>query len=102
MDDWQYVERQVVTDPKGRQWSVALMDLLGQDGDPEMPSEWLKLQYTSGRYYTLIYSDSGALQWERGHTSLSEAASAYERLLATVIDGRLDPAQPVFRQSLED
>ena len=102
MDDWQYVERQVVTDPKGRQWSVALMDVLGQDGDPEMPSEWLELQYASGRYFTLIYSASGALHRERGHASLREAASAYERLLAAVMDGRLDPAQPVFRQDLED
>ena len=102
IDDWQYLERQVVTDPKGRQWSVALMDVLGQAGDPEMPSKLLELQYASGRYFTLIYSSSGALQWERGHASLSEAASAYQRLLATVINGRLDPAQPVFRQNLED
>jgi hypothetical protein len=102
MDDWRYVERQVVTDPKGRQWSVALMDVLGQDGDPEMPSEWLELQYASGRYFTLIYSISGALQWERGHSTLPEAATAYERLLAAVLDGRLDPAQPTFRQDLED
>ena len=102
MDDWRYVERQVVTDPKGRQWSVALMDVLGQDGDPEMPSEWLELQYASGRYFTLIYSTSGALQWERGHATLPEAATAYERLLAAVLDGRLDPAQPLFRQDLED
>jgi hypothetical protein len=102
MDDWRYVERRVVTDPKGRQWSVALMDVLGQDGDPEMPSEWLELQYASGRYFTLIYSASGALQWERGHATLPEAAGAYERLLAAVIDGRLDPSQPVFRQDLED
>ena len=76
MDDWRYVERQVVTDPKGRQWSVALMDVLGQDGDPEMPSEWLELQYASGRYFTLIYSTTGALQWERGHATLPEAATA--------------------------
>jgi hypothetical protein len=102
MDDWQYVERQVITDPKGRQWSVALMDVLGQEGDPGIPSKLLELQYASGRYFTLIYSASGALQWERGHASLSEAASAYERLLAAVLDGRLDPAQPVFRQDLED
>jgi|SRR6266850_4605121 hypothetical protein len=102
MDDWRYVERQVVTDPKGRQWSVALMDVLGQDGDPEMPSEWLELQYASGRYFTLIYSTSGALQWERGHATLPEAATAYERLLAAVLDGRLDPAQPLFREDLED
>ena len=102
MDDWQYLERQVVTDPKGRQWSVALMDVLGQEGDPEMPSSLLELQYASGRYFTLIYSGSGALVWERGHPSLSEAAIAYERLTTDVIDGRLDPAQPVFRQGLED
>jgi hypothetical protein len=36
MDEWQYVEREVVTDPKGRRWTVALMDVLGQEGDPEM------------------------------------------------------------------
>ena len=30
ISDWQFLERQVVTDPKGREWSVALMDLLGQ------------------------------------------------------------------------
>jgi hypothetical protein len=102
MDDWQYLERQVVADPKGRLWSVALMDVLGQAGDPEIPNKLLELQYASGRYFTLIYSSTGALQWERGHTSLPEAASAYQRLLATVIDGRLDPAQPVFRQNLED
>ena len=102
MDDWQYLERQVVADPKGRLWSVALMDVLGQAGDPEIPNKLLELQYASGRYFTLIYSSTGALQWERGHTSLPEAASAYQRLLATVKDGRLDPAQPVFRQNLED
>lgn len=102
MDDWKYLERQVVTDPKGRQWSVALMDVLGQDGDPEMPSEWAELQYASGRYFTLVYSASGALQWERGHQSMPEATRAYERLLMEVVDGRLDPSQPVFRPNLED
>jgi len=102
MDDWHYLERQVVTDPKGRQWSLAVMDLLGQEGDPEMPSEWLQLQYSSGRYFTIIYSTSGAIQWERGHASLAEATSVYERLLAAVVEGRLDPAQPVFRERLED
>jgi hypothetical protein len=102
MDEWQYLNREVVTDPKGRRWTVALMDVLGQKGDPEMPSKLLELQYSSGRYFTLIYSASGALQWERGHTSLSEATSAYEGLVVTVIDGSLDPAQPVFRQDLED
>ena len=99
---WQYLDCEVVTDPKGRRWTVALMDVLGQKGDPEMPSKLLELQYSSGRYFTLIYSASGALQWERGHTSLSEATSAYEGLVVTVIDGSLDPAQPVFRQDLED
>jgi hypothetical protein len=102
MDEWQYVEREVVTDPKGKQWTVALMDVLGQEGDPDMPNQWLELQYSSGRYFTLIYSDSRALQWERGYTSLSEATSAYGNLLVAVIDGSLDPSQPVFRQDLED
>ena len=102
IDDWEYVERQVVTDPKGREWTVAVMDILGQKGDPDMPSEWLELQYASGRYFTLIYSASGALQWERGYSSLPEATRAYERLLSSVIEGSLDPAQPVFRQDLEE
>ena len=102
MDDWSYLERQVVNDPKGRPWSIALMDVLGQAGDPEMPSAMLELQYASGRYFALIYSTSGAVQWERGYTSLADATVAYERLLADVIDGRLDPAQPVFREGLED
>ena len=102
MDDWKYVERQGVTDPKGRQWSVALMDVLGQEGDPEVPNSLLALQYASGRYYTLIYSGTGALQWERGYPTLPEATTAYERLVLAVIDGRVDPSQPTFRQDLED
>jgi len=102
MDNWQYLERHVIADPKGRKWSVALMDVLGQAGDPEMPSKFLQLEYASARYFTLIYSPKGALQWERGYTALPEAASAYEQLLMDVIDGRLDPMQPVFRQDLED
>jgi hypothetical protein len=77
------------------------MDVLGQEGDPEVPSHLLELQYVSGRYFTLIYSPSGAIQWERGHTSLPDATRDYQRLLAAVIDGRLDPAQPVFRPELE-
>ncbi len=101
MDDWQYIEREVVTDPKGQQWTVALMDVLGQAGDPEMPSRLLELQYSTGRYFTLIYSASGALQRERGYATLPEAASAYEDLLVGVIDGNLNPSQPVFRQDLE-
>ena len=102
MDEWQYVEREVITDPKGRQWTVALMDVLGQEGDPDIPNKLLELQYASGRYYTLIYSATGGLQWERGYASLSEAQSAYTDLLAAVIDGSVDPSQPVFRQDLED
>jgi hypothetical protein len=102
LDDWQYLERQVVTDPKGRQWSIALMDVLGQVGDPDRPSHMLELEYASGRYFTLIYSGGGSLQWERGYPSLPEATRSYEQLVAAVIDGRVDPAQPVFRQDLED
>ena len=102
MNDWQYVEREVVTDPKGRQWTVALMDVLGQEGDPEMPNKLLELQYSSGRYFTLVYSDGGALQRERGYPSLDEAVTAFGGLIVAVIDGSLDPSQPVFRQDLED
>ena len=102
MDDWEYLERQVVTDPKGRQWSVALMDVLGQEGDPDRPSHMLELEYASGRYFTIVYSSGGMLQWERGYPSLPDATLAYERLLAAVIDGRVDPAQPVFREDLDD
>jgi hypothetical protein len=102
MDDWKYVERQVVSDPKGRQWSIGLMDVLGQEGDPDVPNSLLELQYASGRYFTLIYSTTGALQWERGYPTLAEAATAYERLVLAVIDGRVDPTQPTFRADLED
>jgi len=102
MDDWQYLERDLVTDPKGRQWTVALMDVLGQAGDPDIPNKLLELQYSSGRYFTLIYSDTGALQRERGYASMEEAVTAYGGLIVAVIDGTLDPSQPVFRQDLED
>ena len=102
MDEWQYAEREVVTDPKGRQWTVALMDVLGQEGDPDIPNKLLELQYSSGRYFTLIYSATGALQWERGYSVRSEATAAYEGLVVAVIDGSLDPSQPVFREDLED
>jgi hypothetical protein len=101
INDWQFVERQIVSDPRGRQWSVALMDLLGQQGDPDRPSEWLELQYSSGRYFTLVYSASGAIQREEGYRSLPEATRAYERLLVAIVDGTLDPGQPVFREDLE-
>jgi hypothetical protein len=102
MDEWQYLEREVVSDPKGRQWTVALMDVLGQAGDPDMPNKLLELQYSSGRYFVLIYSASGALQRERGYELLPEATNAYEDLVVAVIDGSVDPSQPVFRQDLED
>jgi hypothetical protein len=102
LDDWKYLQRQVVTDPKGRTWSVALMDVLGQDGDPDRPDDLLALQYSQGRYFTLVYSPTGAMQWERGYPSLPQAASAYERLVLAVSDGRIDPAQPTYREDLDD
>jgi hypothetical protein len=102
MDDWQYVEREVVTDPKGRQWTVALMDVLGQKGDPDRPDALLELQYSSGRYFTLIYSSTGGVQWERGYPSLADATNAYGNLLVSVMDGTLDPSQPVFKENLEE
>ena len=102
MDDWKFVERQVVTDPKGRTWSIGLMDILGQEGDPDMPNEWLELQYAAGRYVTLVYSGAGAVQREQAYASLPEATTAYERLVAAVSDGRVDPAQPVYREDLDD
>jgi len=102
MDDWSYLEREVVTDPKGRRWTVALMDVLGQKGDPDMPNKMLELQYSSGRYFTLIYSATGTVVRENGYPLLPEATSAYEDLLVAVIDGSVDPSQPVFRQDLED
>jgi hypothetical protein len=102
MDDWEYLEREVVTDPTGRQWTVALMDVLGQKGDPDIPNQMLELQYSSGRYFTLIYSSRGGLQRERGYTSLPEATDAYGNLLVAVLDGSIDPSQPVFRENLEE
>ncbi len=75
-DEWQYLERQVVVDPQGRQWSIGLMDVLGQAGDPDMPHRMLELEYASGRYFTLIYSPGGSLQWERGYPTLAEAMHA--------------------------
>lgn len=101
MDDWEYLERQVIRDPKGRDWTIALMDMLGQQGDPEIPSRVLETQYASGRYFTLIYAPGGGIQWERGHTSLEEASGEYSRLLEEVADGTLDPSQPVFRENFD-
>ena len=102
MDNWRYLERQAVTDPKGRTWSIALMDILGQEGDPEMPSKLVELQYSQGRFFTLVYSDTGSVVWERPFGSLPEATKAYERLIVDVMDGALDPSQPAFREDLED
>jgi hypothetical protein len=102
MDDWQYVDREVIADPKGTRWTVALMDVLGQAGDPDIPNKLLELQYSSGRFFTLIYSATGALQREHGYATLPEATRAFDALRIAVIDGSLDPSQPVFRQDLED
>jgi hypothetical protein len=102
MDNWRYVRRELVKDPGGREWSIALMDVLGQEGDPEMPNQLLERQYESGRYFTLIYSSAGSLQWERGYPDLPQATTAYERLLLAVTDGRVDPSQPTYREDLED
>jgi hypothetical protein len=101
MDNWEYLERQVVRDPNGREWTVALMDLFRQAGDPEVPSHLLDMQQASGRYFTLIYASSGAIQWERGHRLLEEAAAEYGTLLTDVSSGHLDPAQPAFRENLD-
>ena len=101
MDEWQYLEREVVTDPKGRRWTVALMDVLGQEGDPDMPNKLLEIQYSSGCFFTLIYGIAGA-------------AAGRRLRIASRGDGRIwrhgcgrhrwqpDPSQPVFRQDLED
>ena len=102
MDDWRYLEREVIRDSKGRKWTIALMDVLGQEGDPDMPNKMLELQYSSGRYFTVIYSESGAVQRERGYPSLEDARNAYADLLVSLMDGSLDPSQPVFREDLED
>ena len=102
MDEWEYLEREVVTDPKGRRWTIALMDVLGQKGDPDMPNKMQELQYSSGRFFTLIYSATGVVVFEKGYPLLPEAAGAYEELVVAVIDGSRDPSQPVFRQDLED
>jgi hypothetical protein len=102
LDDWQYVERETVTNPKGQRWTVALMDVLGQQGDPDIPDRLMEIQYSSGRFFTLVYSENGGLQRERGYSSLEEATNAYQNLLVGVIDGSIDPSQPVFRENLED
>jgi hypothetical protein len=103
LDDWSYLERQLVKDPKGREWVVALMDVLGQEGDPEVPGHLLEAQYGSGRYFTLIYAADGqTIQREQGHAGLDDATAAYDRWLTGVVDGTIDPTQPSFRADLED
>jgi hypothetical protein len=102
MDDWRFVRREKIKDPNGREWSIGLMDVLGQEGDPEMPNSLQELQYAQGRYFTLIYSATGSLQWERGYANLDQATTAYDRLVLAVQDGRVDPGQPVYREDLED
>lgn len=102
MDDWRYLERDEIVDPQGRVWSASLMDLLGQEDDPEKPSMYAEAAFASGRYFTILYSASGSIQYERGHTALERARDDYERLLRQVSDGSLDPTQPVFRADLED
>jgi hypothetical protein len=102
MDNWRYLRRELVTDPKGRQWSIALMDVLGQEGDPEMPNDLLQLQYASGRYFTVVYSSSGALQREQGFSSPVDAAAEFDDLVAAISEGRVDPAQPAFVREISD
>jgi len=102
LDDWKYVQRRTVAGPHGRSWTVALMDVLGQEGDPDMPSLTMELQYASGRYFTLVYPPGGSVQWERGYASLTDATIAYERLIHAIADGRLDPSQPSFREGLDE
>ena len=102
LDDWQYLERQVVADPKGRRWTVALMDIQGQAEARDLPAAVPGLEEGTARYFTIVYSPGGAVQRERGHPSLAEASGAWKDLVAAVLDGRVDPAQPVFREDLED
>ena len=102
MDDWNFVEKQVVTDPQCRRWSVGVMDVLGQEGDPDMPSHLLEAQYQQGRYFTLVYSSTGAVQHERAYQSLPEAMKVFEQLCERIFGGSYDPSQPVFREDLED
>lgn len=102
LDQWSYLERRVVTDPRGREWTVALMDLEGQAGDADGPAAVLEAAQAAGRYFTLVYAPSGTIQRERAHASLAEAKAAWEDLVAGVLRGEVDPAQPTFRQDLED
>src|SRR5690242_21648897 len=100
MDDWKYVERQAVVDPKGRRWWIALMDVLGQEGDPEVPNALLELQYAAGRYFSVISSGARALQRAHGIPSLSAARRSYLHLVAAVANGTVAPAQLIYREAL--
>ena len=101
MDQWSYLKRAVVTDPWGREWTVALMDLLGQPGDADPPLTALP-DGPSDRYFTVVYSSRGTIQRERAWASADAARGAWEALVAGVREGRVDPAQPEFRADLED
>ena len=102
MDDWNYLERRTVFDPQGHTWSVTLMDLLGQEDDPENPSIYAEAAFAAGRFYTIIYAGDGGIRYERGYRTLEEAREQYRHLLARVADGSMNPSQPVFRADLED
>ena len=103
LNDWSYLEREVVQDPQGREWVVALMDILAQEGDADLPAAVQRAEEEQGRYFTLVFTaGGGALQRERGHTSLDEATEEYDRLVRAILQGRLDPSKPTFRTDLED
>ncbi len=102
LEDWKFLERRTVAGPRGREWTVALMDILGQEGDPDMPSLTMELQYASGRYFTVVFPAGGSIQWEQGYPALADATVAYERLVRAIADGRLDPSQPAFKEGLDD
>jgi len=102
MDQWSYLERRLVADPRGREWIVALMDLLGQEGDPEGPMVDLQAAHAASRYFTVIYTPGGAIQRERAWPTEAAARAAWEDLVAGVLRGEVDPSQPVFREDLED
>ena len=102
MDQWSYLLRTVVSDPRGRAWTVGVLDLLGQPGEPEGPVATLQAEHASNRYFTVIYSAAGTLQRERAHASLPAARAAFDELVAGVLRGEIDPSQPAFREDLED
>ena len=61
----------------------------------------LELEYASG-LTSPSSTRAAAVQRERAYASFEEADQAYVHLLAAVVSGDVDPAQPVFRQDLED